>query len=286
MPSDDNDAHSGSERDTPAPPRRVIDLELDDGDDDWEDLATLGTSTHRSRNPGHLCIPVNKRKRKLGGKNTCASTLKKRSSNTSKMKRLSGDLDVLDKELDECAEKLAKKYSMNLYNTKISVIMADLNAGSRLTIPRSGDREDDPSLLEGYTTEEEAQMLADLEVKRDRKCRGTRANNISANADIKHTMAHLLNGMAQHANMVGFAMFSRGHLHDTSTPTHHHQYRGCAGFFRDILKKEPADVSALLELWVVNREKVRTKGGNTLWAMQKECTDMILTGLSTLNDVL
>jgi hypothetical protein len=150
MPSDDNDAHSGSERDTPAPPRRIIDLELDNDDDDWEDLATLGTSTHRSRNLGHLRIPVNKRKHKLGGKNACACALKKRGSNTSKMKWLGGDLDVLDKELDERAEKLAEKYSMkvkdvrrhmlatstckmprksSLYNTKTSVIMADLNAG-------------------------------------------------------------------------------------------------------------------------------------------------------------
>ncbi|KAJ7880614.1 hypothetical protein B0H14DRAFT_2566299 [Mycena olivaceomarginata] len=109
MPSDDNDAHSGSEHNTPAPPRRVIDLELDDGDDDWEDLASLGTSTHRSHNPGHPRIPVNKRKGKLGGKNARASALKKRGSNISKMKRLGGDLDVLDKELDERTEKLAEK---------------------------------------------------------------------------------------------------------------------------------------------------------------------------------
>jgi hypothetical protein len=59
-------------------------------------------------------------------------------------------------------------------------------------------------------------------------------------------------------------------------------------------------VSALFELWVVNREKgascvltaqfffvcsnvfaAGTKGGNRLRVMQKECTDMILTGLST-----
>ncbi|KAJ7807679.1 hypothetical protein B0H14DRAFT_2609475 [Mycena olivaceomarginata] len=131
----------------------------------------------------------------------------------------------------------------------------------------------DVSLLEGYTTEEEVQMLTDLKAKRDCKCCGTRANNTSANADIKRTMARLveeLNGMAQHMNMVGFAMFSRGHLHDASTPT--------TISTRDILKKEPADVSTLSELWAVKWEK-GTKGGNTLWAMQKECTNMILTGL-------
>ncbi|KAJ7689741.1 hypothetical protein B0H14DRAFT_2233747, partial [Mycena olivaceomarginata] len=49
-------------------------------------------------------------------------------------------------------------------------------------------------------------------------------------------------------------------------------------FFRDVLKKEPADVSALFELWAVNREQ-GTSWPNTLRAMQKECTEMILTGL-------
>ncbi|KAJ6543239.1 hypothetical protein DFH09DRAFT_1322237 [Mycena vulgaris] len=308
MSSDSDDASSGAGRHIPAPSRRVIDLELDDGDDDWEDLASqsLGTSTHRSRNPGQPRIPLHKRKRKLGGTNARASALKKRGANTSKMKRLSGDLDALDEELNERAEKLAEKYSMklndvrqrmfassayktqrkpSLYNAKISVIMADLNAdreeGSRLTTPEvKAIVKDDPSLLEGYTAEEEAQMLADLEAKRERKHCGTRTNNISANADIKRTVTRLvdeLNGMALHANMVGFAMFSRGHLHDTSTPTTI-STGGALDFFRDILKKEPADVSALFELWAVSWEK-GAKAGNTLRGMQKECTDMILTGL-------
>ncbi|KAJ6463577.1 hypothetical protein DFH09DRAFT_1347243 [Mycena vulgaris] len=308
MSSDSNDASSGAGRHIPAPSRRVIDLELDNGNDDWEDLASqsLGTSTHRSRNPGQPRIPLHKRKRKLGGTNARASALKKRGANTSKMKRLSGDLDALDEELNERAEQLAEKYSMklndvrrrmfassayktqrkpSLYNAKISVIMADLNAdreeGSRLTIPEvKAIVKDDPSLLEGYTTEEEAQMLADLEAKCERKHRGMRTNNISANADIKRTVTRLvdeLNGMALRTNMVGFAMFSRGHLHDTSSPTTI-STGGALDFFRDILKKEPADVSALFELWAVSREK-GAKAGNTLRGMQKECTDMILTGL-------
>jgi hypothetical protein len=121
--------------------------------------------------------------------------------------------DVRRRMLATSTYKMPRKPS--LYNAKISVIMADLNAGkpsffffpgvdspghvvdreegSRLTIPEvKVIVRDDPSLLEGYTTEEEAQMLADLEAKRDRKCRGTRANNISANADIKRTMARLV----------------------------------------------------------------------------------------------
>jgi hypothetical protein len=54
---------------------------------------------------------------------------------------------------------------------------------------------DNPLLLEGYTMEE-AQMLADLEAKCNRKhcemrCR-MHTNNTSMNADIKRTMARLV----------------------------------------------------------------------------------------------
>ncbi|KAJ7817317.1 hypothetical protein B0H13DRAFT_2379764 [Mycena leptocephala] len=286
---DNEDANSEAERDTPAPARRIIDVQLDDGDDDWEDdVPTLGTSTHRSRNPRQPRIPIQKQHRRV---------------------RLGGDLDAIDVELAEHTDRLSTKYSMkpndvrrrllasssykpqrkpSLYNAKISVLMAELNAdregGNRLSIPQvKAMVKDDPSLLEGYTPEEEAEMLADLTAKREHKHHGTRANNIAANVDIRRTMARLvqeLNGMAQRANMVGFAMFSQGHLHDTSTPTTI-SMGGALDFFRDVLKKDPADVSALFELWAVNREQ-GGKGPNTLLAMQKECTDIILTGLKAV----
>ncbi|KAJ7194192.1 hypothetical protein GGX14DRAFT_576511 [Mycena pura] len=289
-----------------APARRIIDVQLDDDDDGWEDMPSLGTSTHRTRNPGQSRISHKQHRHAAVGKNGRASALKRRDANISKMQRLGGDLDAIDAELAEHTERLATKYSMkpqnvrrqllasssyknqckpSLYNAKISGLMAELNAdhegGTRLTIPEvKAMVKDDPSLLEGYTSEQEAEMLANLTAKRERRHHGTRANNISATADIKRTMSRLvqeLNGMAQRANMVGFTMFSRGHLHDTSTPTTI-STGGALDFFRDVLKKEPADVSALFELWAVNREHGE-KGVNTLQAMQKECTDIILTGL-------
>ncbi|KAJ7816902.1 hypothetical protein B0H13DRAFT_1923245 [Mycena leptocephala] len=298
---DNEDANSEAKRDTPAPARRIIDVQLDDGDDDWEDdVPTLVTSTHCSRNPRQPRIPIQKQHRcVVVGKNGRASALKRRGASASKMQRLGGDLDAINVELAEHTDRLSTKYSMkpndvhqrllasssykpqhkpSLYNAKISVLMAELNADregrNRLSIPQvKAMVKDDPSLLEGYTPEEEAEMLADLTAKREHKRHGTRANNMAANADIRRTMVRLvqeLNGMAQRANMVGFAMFSRGHLHDTSTPT-----------TINVLKKDPVDVSALFELWAVNREQ-GGKGPNTLLAMQKECTDIILTGLKAV----
>jgi hypothetical protein len=147
--SDDDDASSGAGRDTPPPSRCILDFQLDDGDDDWEDLAALGTSTHRSRNPGQSRNPIKKHKRLVGGKNARASALKRRGAKTSKMQRLGVDLDAVDEALEGHGERLADKYSMkikdvrqrmlsssnyktrrkpSLYNAKISAIMADMNA--------------------------------------------------------------------------------------------------------------------------------------------------------------
>jgi hypothetical protein len=62
-----------------------------------------------------------------------------------------------------------------------------------LTIPNVKELvKEDPSLLEGYTTEEEKQMVTDLGAKRERKGRSTCANNIAVNVDIKRTMGCLV----------------------------------------------------------------------------------------------
>ena len=54
--------------------------------------------------------------------------------------------------------------------------------------------------------------------------------------------------------MVGFAMFSRGHVHDKTLPVTIESW-GAMEFFREVLKKDPADVSTLFELWAVSRER-------------------------------
>ncbi|KAJ7473409.1 hypothetical protein FB451DRAFT_1035667, partial [Mycena latifolia] len=120
---------------------------------------------------------------------------------------------------------------------------------------------EDPSMLEGFSPEEEREMLAELLTKRKRKSCGARATNRAANR----------------AGMIGFAMFSQGHVHDTTVPVTIQSW-GALEFFREVLKKDPADVSKLFELWALNREQALTKG-DTLLAMQKECTEMIKSGL-------
>lgn len=51
---------------------------------------------------------------------------------------------------------------------------------------------EDPSMLEGFTPEEEEEMMAELQEKRKLKHRGTRANNLAAGADARRTVERLM----------------------------------------------------------------------------------------------
>ncbi|KAJ7789414.1 hypothetical protein B0H14DRAFT_3503024 [Mycena olivaceomarginata] len=87
-----------------------------------------------------------------------------------------------------------------------------------------------------------------------------------------------ITGLAEHLGMIGFAMFTRGLVHDSSIPITMESW-GALSFFREVLKKDPVDVSALFELWATF---VGDTGAETLISMQKECTEMIKTGLQTV----
>ncbi|KAJ7715707.1 hypothetical protein B0H14DRAFT_2413107, partial [Mycena olivaceomarginata] len=75
-------------------------------------------------------------------------------------------------------------------------------------------------------------------------------------------------------------MFSRGHIHDKTIPVTIQSW-GALEFIREVLKRDPADVAALFELWAVSRER-RETGADTLAAIQKECTAIIKTGLQNI----
>ncbi|KAJ7794767.1 hypothetical protein B0H14DRAFT_2216756, partial [Mycena olivaceomarginata] len=196
---------------------------------------------------------------------------------------LAQDLNVWEAEREERVQELAEKHGMkaaevrrrmlalsaygarrkpSTYNAKISRIMARLNAGrgvgERYTMPEVKRMvAKDPSMLEGFSREEKKEMIADVLAKRNAKRRGTRANNLAAAVDAKRTMDRLMTeitNLAERVGMVGFTMFSRGHIHDKTVPVVIQSW-GALDFFLEVLKKDPADVSHLLELWAVSRER-------------------------------
>ncbi|KAJ7858849.1 hypothetical protein B0H14DRAFT_2577574 [Mycena olivaceomarginata] len=273
--------------------RHVIDFELDDGDAAWEDedeqLAGLGTTTHRSRNRRAPVIPVQKHRHIEPGVNVRATAQKRRGDTASKMQNLAADLDELEAEHEERAQALSAKHGMkvketrrkaSLYNAKISRIMHNLNEdrglGERYKIPEA-----DASMLEGFTPEEEEEMMADLVAKRKRKYHGKRANNLAASADAKRTVERLMleiTGLAERAGMIGFAMFTCGHIHDTSVPVTIQSW-DALDFFREVLKKDPADISSIR--YMADTFSGET-GSDTLIAMQQECTAIIKAGLQAI----
>ncbi|KAJ6499895.1 hypothetical protein DFH09DRAFT_1102817 [Mycena vulgaris] len=294
----------------PAPKKRCV-VDLDPDDDDWEDedtqLEGLGTTTHRSRNRARPVIPVRKHRRVVRGANSRATAEARRKSLGNR--DFAADLAAWEVEREERAQQLAEKHSMkvqevrrrmlstsafkpkrkaSLYNAKISRIMADINEG--LPVGKHFKMAEvkarvaaDPTLLDAFTKEEEAEMLEEVMEKRKRKFRGARANNLAAGADAKRTVERMMveiTGLAERAGMIGFAMFTRGHIHDKTVPVTIQSW-GALDFFREILKKDPADVAALFELWAVSRERGDT-GADTLIGMQKDCTAMIIAGLKLI----
>ncbi|KAJ7462184.1 hypothetical protein B0H11DRAFT_2241336 [Mycena galericulata] len=295
--------------DDPKNPRRIVDVEPDDSDSDWQDeLPGLGASTHRSRNRGKGVIPLCKRKRNAGGANVRADKTRRRGKGSSNIQDLLVGLDAWEAEREERAVELAEKHGIklkevrrrmmalstykksrkpSLYNAKITAIMARLNegrdVGERYLMPEVKKMAvADPSLLDDFSDEEEEKMLKNILANRKLKHHGVRANNLAAAADARRTIANLIHeitALAERAGMVGFAMFSRGHVHDTTVPVTIESL-GALDFFRQVLKKDPVDVSSLFELWAVQRERGNT-GADTLLGMQKECTEMIKMGLVT-----
>ncbi|KAJ6521387.1 hypothetical protein DFH09DRAFT_1097834 [Mycena vulgaris] len=197
------------------------------------------------------------------------------------MQALPTDFDALSMERKQQAEELTVKHGMklkevchhiliasdfktkrkvNLYNTKISKIMANLNGdretGDRYKIPEVKRMVvEDLSMLEGFTLEEEQKMMTVLQEKCKQKYQGTRANNLAAGVDARCTVECMMvelqiTSLVERAGMMDFAMFTHGHIHDTMVPVMIQSW-GPLDFFRDVLKRDPADVSVMFELWAI-----------------------------------
>ncbi|KAJ7816685.1 hypothetical protein B0H14DRAFT_3475142 [Mycena olivaceomarginata] len=248
---------SDSDSDETSPVLGVVDLAADNNNNDWEDEDNPPTRAWYYEAP-----------RVVGAKRTAdEETI----------------LTIGHQQGKEQAQELAVKYGMkvkevrhrlhassafktrrkvSLYNAKISALMARLNEdrdiGRRFTMPDIKQMvKADPSMLEGFLKEEEKKMVSDIRDKRDRKRRGARANNLAASADAKRTVERLMEeitGLAERSGMIGFAMFTRGHIHDSSIPITMESW-GALSFFWEVLKKDPADVSALFELWAVSHAR-------------------------------
>ncbi|KAJ7826482.1 hypothetical protein B0H14DRAFT_2595805 [Mycena olivaceomarginata] len=241
-------SRSVSRKSTPTTCRAVMDLDVDDDDDDWEDEGTqlkgLGTTTHRSRHPHKTVIARKRRTRVVGAKRTADDEAARANAlATAKSVGLAEDLDDWQAQSEERAQELSEKYGMkvkevcralhassafkprrkvSVYNAKISALVLRLNKGRDI-----GHRYTMPDIKQMRTVERLMEEITSL---------------------------------AEQSGMIRFAMFTRGHIHDSSIPVTLESW-GVLGFFREVLKRDPADIAALFELWA------------------KECTELIKAGL-------
>ncbi|KAJ7204517.1 hypothetical protein C8J57DRAFT_1542244 [Mycena rebaudengoi] len=140
----------------------------------------------------------------------------------------------------------------------------------------------DPELLE-LTPQDEAKLKAELMAKREVKHRGVRTTNAAAAKDAGRTMKALVDEittLAERTNMVGFAMFTQGHMHDKSQPMSMQSW-GALEFFSEVLKLDPLDVAHRFELWSISRGKVRPNP-DSITEMRKWVTTKIDSGLQAI----
>ncbi|KAJ7814781.1 hypothetical protein B0H14DRAFT_3476796 [Mycena olivaceomarginata] len=255
------------------------------------------------------------------GANSRVTAEKKRAVTGNRAKALAADIELWEADHEEHVNALAEKHGLKVkevrrhmlssttfkprrkvstYNAKISRIMTDLNEGrgmgERYTMPEVKRMVcEDPSMLEAFTEEEVEEMVRETLANHDAKSHG-RGRIISQRQQTRDTTN--ITALAERAGMIGFAMFSRGHIHDKTIPVTIQSW-GVLEFIREVLKRDPTDVAALFELWAVEQRaryivllgahgagtdtwNAGETGADTLAGIQKECTAIIKAGLQNI----
>ncbi|KAJ7692513.1 hypothetical protein B0H14DRAFT_2651654 [Mycena olivaceomarginata] len=253
--------------------------EPDDSDSNWVDEDALAglASTHRSRNPLAPLIRARPKAKHVRGPNMKATEQELAETHGMHIKEVKRRMNF------SSAFKQRRKTST--YNATVALVMEELNedlpAGSkdRATVVCQMMK-DDPSLGEIYTAGEIEDKRSELEWKKLLRSVSVRTSSKAAALNAKWVLENLtreITNLAERANMVGFAMFVRGDLHDQGIPTSI-ESRGTLNFFCDVFHKSPDDVMALLEMWAVTKNK-EGEVATSLAELQKDCGAMILSGL-------
>ncbi|KAJ7017127.1 hypothetical protein C8F04DRAFT_1279915 [Mycena alexandri] len=283
------------------------DADEDDDDDEDEDddipLDKPGVSSWRKRNPDLPVIPL-RRGRKKQTAETRATAALKRAANKRKSLNFQADIDAINEARNKLAAEVAEKHGVkvdvvlrrlmakssfkatrkvNLFNAKVHYLCKKAKKmGKSLGWAEAKRKALDHPEFQNLTQLEEWALRAGLAADREKKEKGTRATNNAARADGNFTMAMMaeeITSLAQRTGMLGFAIFSRGHIHDKTVPTQI-QSMGALNFCTEILGITAQDLALKSELWCVARERGLT-GADTLQSMRKTVNHGIGTGLAT-----
>ena len=128
--------------------------------------------------------------------------------------------------------------------------------------------------LQDLSTDQEEELIRDLEEHRALKKTGAWASNLAAAQDVHHTVTQIhatvsdfprrvtslltfvpkLAALAQRTGIYAFTFISRGHIDDLSRSAWY-ATGDCVTFIRDELKIDPWDLAQLFEHWACTQQK-------------------------------
>ncbi|KAF8180068.1 hypothetical protein K438DRAFT_1445987, partial [Mycena galopus ATCC 62051] len=262
-------------------------------------------TTWASRNPGKAVIPPRQRPKRVVGAEQRRTAKDRVKSKKKRTAALLANIAEINREREALVRELATKHKfkaklmkqrlssittykkpqqISLFRAKLHYLAKVLNDGlcftTRLSMHEVRRRVKTYPAFQNMSSAFKEKLINDLAEFKKLKATGARATNKAVAQDSSYILKRLageIDNLLERAGMYGFAMFSKGHVHDLTVP-YFMQSGGVMAFFREVLRMDPADVLAKFELWCCARDKGFT-GLDTLASMRREVTNMIKTGL-------
>ncbi|KAJ7779943.1 hypothetical protein B0H16DRAFT_1711174 [Mycena metata] len=248
--------------------------------------AQPGIRGWRERNPDRPVIPLHTARSKQNAE-TLATAKMKRDTKREHTEKLTPAIENIIKVRNEMAEEVAEAHGVkpelilrrlmslgsrralrkiSLFNAKVHSLCKRQKIGETDQAQRSAS----PSAAD-IDEEAEKAMRADLLLHREVQKHGARATGTACMVDARHTTGSLmeeLEALAERTGMIGFAFFTRTHVHDKTVPVEMGSW-GALNFFPEVLKMDSRDVGAKFELWAIARDQ-GALSAETLGSMCKE----------------
>ncbi|KAF8198232.1 hypothetical protein K438DRAFT_1584066 [Mycena galopus ATCC 62051] len=277
---------------------------LGHSDDDNTLPEVEGVTTWASRNPGKAVLPPRRRPKRVVGAEQRRTAKDRVKSKKRRTTALLADIAEINRDREALVRELATKHKfkpklvkqrlssittykkprkISLFRAKLHYLAKVLNHGLcfRLSMHDVRRRVKTYPEFQNMSTTFKEKLVKDLAEFKKTKATGARATNKAVAQDAAYILKRIsteIDDLLERAGMYGFAMFSKGHVHDLTVP-YFMQSGGAMAFFREVLRMDPADVLAKFELWCCARDKGFT-GLDTLASMRREVTNLIKTGLS------
>ncbi|KAJ7043621.1 hypothetical protein C8F04DRAFT_1175398 [Mycena alexandri] len=286
------------------------DEEDDEDDEEGVSRGEVGASSWAKRNPDKPMIPL-RTGRKKQSTETRATAKLKRAANKKKSLDFQADIDNINEARNKLAVEVAEKHGVkvdvvlrrlmakssfkasrkvNLFNAKVHHLCKKARRMGNALGWADAKRKalTDPE-FQNLSKVEEWALRAGLAADREKREKAARATNNAARADGQFTLAMVaeegtkhvfqVGSFAQRTGIMGFGLFSRGHIHDKTIPTQI-ESMGALDFCQEVIGIPAQDLALKFELWCVARDKGLT-GVDTLGSMRKEVNRAIGEGLVT-----